>query len=96
MIKFLNLNPIIKYKEYKEKATRLYYKNNCQFKILDNTFKNIYYNWRSNTNLHTKFAIFNWSKALDGKEFLREYKYAQLYNNSGKNYFHMKLCLKKT
>ena len=46
LIKFLNLNPIIKYTDFKEKATKLYYKNNCQFKILENTFKNIYYNRR--------------------------------------------------
>ena len=87
LIKFLNLNPIIKYTDFKEKATKLYYKNNCQFKILENTFKNIYYNWRSNTNLFTKFAIFNQSKTLDAKEYLREYKYSLLYNNSGKKIF---------
>lgn len=27
--------------------------------IKKNTFKNIYYNWRANTNLHTKYVIYN-------------------------------------
>ena len=54
---------------------------------MENTFKNIYYNLSSNTNLHSKFAIFNWSKTLDEKEYLMEYKYTLLYNNSGKKLF---------
>lgn len=87
LINYLNINPVIKYGDFKEKAINLYYKNNCNFKILDNTFKNLYYNWRANTNLHTKFAIFNWNKTLDGKEYLREYKFSLLYNNTGKKLF---------
>ena len=70
---------------------------------MENAFKNIYYNWRKITNLHSKFAISNWSKTLDEKEYLREYKYSLLYNNSGifshehiihwSNYFIKKLVL---
>ena len=49
LIEYLDFNPIIKYTDFKKKANKLYYKNKCNFEIKDNTFKNIYYNWRKNS-----------------------------------------------
>ena len=59
LIAFLDKYPIIKYKEFRQKANKLYIKNKCIFEIKDNTFKNIYYNWRYRSNYHNKFTIFN-------------------------------------
>ena len=81
---YLDINPIVKYQEFKEKAIKLYKKNNCCFTIKENTFKNIYYNWRRSSNLHSKFAIFKWKYTLDNNEYLREYKFSLIYNKTGK------------
>ena len=84
LIKFLNLNPIIKYMILKKKQQNYTIKiiaNSKYWKILSKIF---IITWEQ---ILIKFAIFNWSKTLDEKDYFREYKYALLYNNSGKKLF---------
>ncbi len=56
LIKYLEFNTVIKFTEFKIKASKLFYKNNCNFEVKDNTFKNIYYNWPKNLKINTKFS----------------------------------------
>ena len=56
---YLTKNPIVKYKEFRLYATKLYTRLNCNFKIYDYTFSNIYYNWRKNSNVFNKNSIFD-------------------------------------
>ena len=84
---WLNKNPIVKYREFKKKAISLYYRCQCNFEIKDNTFKNIYYVWRKETPLYKKYSIFNFTKTQDNKEYLRDYNYTFLYDESGKKLF---------
>ena len=51
---FLNTYPTITLSEFIKKAYDLYYKNRCNFSIKNNTFKNLYYNWKRNSNIFTK------------------------------------------
>ena len=95
LIKYLEFNPVIKYTEFKIKANKLYYKNNCNFEIKDNTFKNIYYNWRKNSNVNTKYSVFKNSLTKNKKNFLRDYCYCLLYNHTGRKQIkheHMIFC----
>ena len=87
LIAYLDNNPIIKYKNFKLKSIKLYYKNNCQFKITKNTFKNIYYNWRCKSPLFTKFSIFKNTRAKNDKLYLRDYRYCVIYKTNGKKIF---------
>ena len=48
LIKFLNLNPMIKYYDFRKEAYNIYNNNKCSFKIESKTFSNIYYTWRKN------------------------------------------------
>ena len=82
-----NSHPIIKYTEFKNKAIKFYYKNKCNFIIKNNTFKNIYYNWRKNNTIFKKYSIFEYNKTLTGNNYLKDYQYNYLYNKSGKTQF---------
>ena len=42
LIEHLNLNPIIKYSDFRKYASELYEKTNCSFNIENYTFYNIY------------------------------------------------------
>jgi len=83
----LDNNPIIKYKSFKLKSIKLYYKCNCKFKITENSFKNIYYNWRRKSPLFTKFSIFTKTTTKNDQLYLRDYRYCIIYKNNGKKIF---------
>ena len=83
----MNEHPVIKYSEFKKKAIKFYYKNNCNFTININTFKNIYYNWRKGNVIFKKYSIFEYNKTLNGMDFLKDYQFTHLYNKSGKSKF---------
>ena len=70
-----------------KKVNKLYYKNEYNFYIKPNTFKNQYYNWRSKLLLLTKYNIFNNDKSKNGKFYLREYINKLLYYKNGKKLF---------
>ena len=48
-----------------------------------NKIKNIYYNWKKNSILFTKYSIFKSNKTIDGQIYMREFKHTYLYNNDG-------------
>ena len=78
------LKGIIKYKDFRVIATKLYDESNCNFKVENYTFSNIYYNWRSKSNLFNKYSIFMNNKTKNGNIYLRDYSFKYIYNDSGK------------
>ena len=52
--------------------------------IIENTFSNIYYNWRKNSNLFNKYSIFSNKFTKEGKIYLRDYSFKLIYNSSRK------------
>ena len=87
LIEYLEKNPLIKYSEFKLKDTKYYYKNECNFEIHTNTFKNLYYNWRRESIIFKKYIIFIYNKTKNKKNFLKDYIYTYIYNKSGKTNF---------
>ena len=57
------------------------------FKVENYTFSNIYYAWRSKSNLFNKFSIFTNNKNNSGNKYLRDYSYKYIYNDSGRKMF---------
>ena len=57
---------------------KFYYKNKCNFLIKNNTFKNIYYNWRKNNIIFKKYSIFEYNQTLTGNNYLKDYNYKYL------------------
>ena len=87
LINFLNKYPYIKCNNFKKKGIKLHYKNECNFEIKDNMFKNIYYSWRKSSNSHNIFSLFLNNKTLNNKNYLRDYAYSFEYNNKGNKQF---------
>ena len=83
LINNLEKSPLINYKDFRIMASNLYHKLQCEFEIKDNTFTNIYYNWRRNTILFKKFTIFDNTFTKNKKEFLRDYTLKLIYNEKG-------------
>ena len=73
--------------DFIKKGYKLYNKNNCQFNVEKYTFKNIYYNWRKNSNIFTKYSALENPLTKENTIFLRDYTYTNLYNKSGKTLF---------
>ena len=84
LIDYLNKNPLIKYKDFRYIATKLYDESKCNFNVENYTFSNIYYTWRSKSNLFNKFSIFTNNKTTIGNIYLRDYTYKYIYNKTGK------------
>ena len=87
LIEYLNLNPLIKYLDFRKYVSELYEKTNCSFNIENYTFSNIYYNWRKNSNLFNKFSIFSNKLTKERKIYLRDYTFKLIYNSNGKQLF---------
>ena len=73
---------MIKYYDFRKEAYNIY-NNKYSFKIESNTFSNIYYTWRKNLNLFSKFSIFNNKYTKDNEIFLRDYSFKYIYNKKG-------------
>ena len=56
---YLDKHPILN--TLKNKVIKLYFKNKCKFIIKANTFKNIYYYWRINSMVYSKYAMFKYN-----------------------------------
>ena len=63
----------------------IYNKNKCSFDIKSNTFSNIYYNWRKNSNSFNKFSIYEHTLTNNKMVFLRDYTYKTIYTKDGKS-----------
>ena len=71
---------------FRKYATDLYYKINCSFQIKNYTFCNIYYTWKNNTNIFTKYSVFKNKYIKDNNIFLRDYTYKIIYNDKSDKY----------
>ena len=58
---YLNNNPTIRYKQFKQKENKFYYTNECNFDINSKTFKNFYHKWKKNS-LVNKYYLFENNK----------------------------------
>ena len=84
LIEYLKINPMITYHDFLKEALKIYDKNNCSFEIKNNTFSNLYYNWRKESNIFTKFSVFNNKYTNNNEIFLRDYSLKTIYSKSGK------------
>ena len=57
------------------------------FKVENYTFSNIYYAWRSKSNLFNKFSIFTNNKTNSGNIYLIDYSHKYIYNEYWKKLF---------
>ena len=79
LIEFLKINPLISYKEFLKESLKIYEKNNCSFQIKNNTFSNLYYNWRKTSNLFTKFSVYSNKYTNNNEIYLRDYTLKNIY-----------------
>ena len=84
LIEFLKINPLISYKDFLKEALKIYDKNNCTFQIKNNTFSNLYYNWRKTSNIFTKFSVYSNKYTNNNEIYLRDYTFKNIYTQSGK------------
>ena len=68
-----------------KEAIKIYEKNNCTFEIKNYTFSNIYYNWRRESNIFTKYSVFTNQYTNNNEIFLRDYSLNTIYSKSGQN-----------
>ena len=88
----LQKDPLVTFNEFKKWASELYRNSEYNFELKVNTIKNIYYQWKKNSLLFTKYTLLENNKTFDNKIFLRDYSNCYLYDNSGKklyNHEHM-------
>ena len=83
LLDFLNTNPTISYHDFIKEGEIIYNQNKCSFDIKTNTFSNIYYNWRKNSNSFNKFSIYDHTLTNNNKPFLRDYTYKTIYSKDG-------------
>ena len=62
-----------------KEAIKIYEKNNCTFEIKNYTFSNIYYNWRRESNIFTKYSVFTNQYTNNNEIFLRDYSLNTIY-----------------
>ena len=62
--------------------------NKCTFEIKENSFSNIYYNWRKLSNVHNKFAAFSNLYTNNNELFLCDYNLVSLYTANGNAMFY--------
>ena len=84
LIKQLERHPFQNYSTFCKTATNLYNKDSYEFSLTPNTFKNIYYPWKNNSLLFTKFSVFGNDKTNLKEQFLRDYTYTYYYDDKGK------------
>ena len=84
---FLDANPLVNYKTFKQKADKLYYKIKCVFEIKKNTYKNIYNTWKNSAKVFTKYSVLESPLTKDNTPYLRDYSYTLIYNSNGKSQF---------
>ena len=87
LINYLNSYPNILLSDFIKKANKLYDFNKCNFTLKKYALKNIYYNWKKNSLIFTKYYAFENNLTLNKELFLRDYSYLTLYNKSGKSQF---------
>ena len=85
--KLLNKYPLLTLKNFIKKGYKIYDENKCKFNVEDYTFKNIFYQWRKNSLIFTKYSALEFPNTLDNEVYLRDYSHITLYNASGKSQF---------
>ena len=78
---------MITLKDFIKKGYKIYDENKCKFNIEDNTFKNIFYQWRKNSLIFSKYSALEFPNRNENEVYLRDYSHITLYNASGKSQF---------
>jgi len=81
LLKYLNSNPLIILSEFNKHALNLYRGNEYKFDLKKNFIRNLYYNWKKDNIIFTKFSVFTSNKCLNGEIYMREYLSKYIYKN---------------
>ena len=74
-------------KDFIKKGYKIYDESKCKFNVEDYTFKNIFYQWRKNSLIFTKYSALEFQNTIDNEVYLGDYSHITLYNASGKSQF---------
>ena len=87
LLNYLNSYPNILLSDFIKKANKLYDNNKCTFTLKKYALKNLYYNWKKNSIIFTKYSVFDNDKIKNNEIFLRDCSYTTIYNKSGNSQF---------
>ena len=73
LLNILNCNPLILFSDFMKRSSEIYRNNDYNFDLKKNFIKNLYYNWKKDNIIFTKFSVFNSNKALNGEIFMRKF-----------------------
>lgn len=85
IINYLNNNPLIKIGQLIKYARDLYRQSSYSFDLSTDKIKNIFYNWKRNNFIFTKYSVFKNNKTIYGDIYLRDYSSKYIYKNLGNN-----------
>ena len=85
LLDLLNNNPLLILSNFLKKAIELYRGNEYYFTLSKNTLRNIYYKWRNNNIIFTKFSIFSNNKTKDGELYMRDFVSTYIYKKNDSN-----------
>ena len=67
---------------FKKLALEIYRGNDFKFDLKKSFIKNLYYRWKKDNILFTKFSVFSTNKTLSGEIYMREYLSKSIYKNN--------------
>ena len=79
---YLNKYPMISYHELK-----VYNESNLLLELNNSYYSNLYYNWRKNSRVFTKYSLFDNQIKNTGKKFMRDSTLTMIYNKNNKSQF---------
>ena len=85
LIELLDNNPLLILSNFLKKASELYRNNEYKFSLSKNTLRNIYYKWRNNNIIFTKYSIFTNNKTKEGELYMRDFISTYIYKNKESN-----------
>ena len=90
LINILNSNPLIVLSNFKKLALELYRGNDFKFDLKKSFIRNLYYRWKKDNIIFTKFSVFSTNKTINGEIYMCEFLIKSIYknNNSDKQIQH--------
>ena len=87
LLDYLNSYQNILLSDFIKKANKLYDNNKFSFTLKKYALKNLYYNWKKNSIIFTKYSVFDNDKTKNNEIFLRDYSHTTTHNKSGNSQF---------
>jgi len=79
LLNILNCNPLILFSDFMKRSSEIYRNNDYNFDLKKNFIKNLYYNWKKDNIIFTKFSVFKSYKTLDNELFMRDFTSTYIY-----------------